>query len=306
VPLTDARLRERVYRALNKPYYLLRPTQVAHRLRRPRGHDPVTVRLPWGSSIRVRPDDLIGGSIVRTGVYDLSVSEALARLIDPGDVVVDVGANVGYMTNLSASRVGADGRVIAIEPHPEIYEELIANVDLVTSSGLRGVIETMQTAVSELSGEAFIVDSREFAGNRGSAQLQLGESAAGGSHRHRVSVRTLDEILAARPYIGVLKIDVEEHELQALRGAGSLLAEKRIRDVVFEDHRSPPTPVTDFLEEKGYRIFRLRQRFLGLRAEPLDRRGSTSLWDPPSYVATTHPDRTLRRLTATGWKTLRG
>ena len=243
---------------------------------------------------------------MRTGVYDLCVSEALTRLIDPGDLVVDVGANVGYMTNLSAFRVGATGRVVAVEPHPEIYEELKANVALLSASRSRGRIDTMRTAVSDVSGEAFIVDSRGFAGNRGSAQLHVGEdSPPDGLPRHRVSVRTLDDILATASSVGVLKIDVEEHELQVLRGAGSLLAQKRVRDVVFEDHRSPPTPVTNFLEKSGYRIFRLHQRFLGLRAEPLGRRSSTSLWDPPSYVATSDPDRARRRLTGRGWSTLR-
>jgi FkbM family methyltransferase len=154
----------------------------------------------------VRPDDLIGGSIVRTGVYDLCVSEALTRLIDPGDLVVDVGANVGYMTNLSAFRVGATGRVVAVEPHPEIYEELKANVALLSASRSRGRIDTMRTAVSDVSGEAFIVDSRGFAGNRGSAQLHVGEdSPPDGLPRHRVSVRTLDDILATASSVGVLK-----------------------------------------------------------------------------------------------------
>ena len=78
----------------------------------------------------------------------------------------------------------------------------------------------MRTAVSDVSGEAFIVDSRGFAGNRGSAQLHVGEdSPPDGLPRHRVSVRTLDDILATASSVGVLKIDVEEHELQVLRGA---------------------------------------------------------------------------------------
>ncbi len=47
------------------------------------------------------------------------MSEVLARLIDPGDTVVDAGANVGYMTVLAAAAAGPTGRVVAFEPHPE-------------------------------------------------------------------------------------------------------------------------------------------------------------------------------------------
>ena len=306
-PVDDGRLSARASRALNKPYYLLRPTQVARRLsRRGTGAEHVTVRLPWGSRIRVRPRDLIGGSITRTGVYDLCVSEALTRLIEPGDLVVDVGANIGYMTNLCAVRVGAAGRVIAIEPHPEIFEELRGNVALLKESGVVGQIDTIRAAVSDMDGEAAIVDDAHFAANRGTAQLHVDQGTpASGSRSHRVLVRTLDELLENQTRVGVLKIDVEDHELRALHGSASLLRDKRIRDLIFEEHREPPTPVTDLLEENGFQIFRLRQRFLGLVAEPLGNGLSRSLWDPPSYVATSDAERACQRLTGRGWKTLR-
>ena len=59
--------------------------------------------------------------------------------------------------------------------------------------------------------------------------------------------------------VGVLKLDVEMHELEALRGADGLLSRKLIRDIVFEEHRAAPTPVTTLLESYGYEIIGIRQ-----------------------------------------------
>ena len=59
-----------------------------------------------GDGVLADSTKTIGQSIRTTGLYDLAVSEVLARLIDPGDTVVDAGANVGYMTVLAAAAAG--------------------------------------------------------------------------------------------------------------------------------------------------------------------------------------------------------
>src|SRR3954465_296715 len=98
-----------------------------HRFWKDEGRSGV-VRLPWGLPVEVDTGDAIGFSIVAGGVFDPCVTETLHRLIDPGDVVADVGANLGYMSSLAAARVGPEGRVLAFEPHPRAYELLERNV----------------------------------------------------------------------------------------------------------------------------------------------------------------------------------
>ena len=63
-----------------------------------------TVRtdLPWGSLIHVRPDDVIGAKVLKLGLFDLDVCETIARLAVAGDLLLDVGANIGQMTSLMA------------------------------------------------------------------------------------------------------------------------------------------------------------------------------------------------------------
>jgi FkbM family methyltransferase len=293
---------------LNKPYYLFRPTQVFRRIlhevmpRRPAGA-VATATLPWGLEIRFDPREATGSALARTGVYDLSVCEAIYRLLDRGEVAVDVGANIGVMTSAMAQRAGPAGTVIAFEPHPEIFGELRANVGRWASRRSIAPIKLHGIALSDRSGVGQLFVGADFARNRGTASLVPDASAA---RAYDVSLRRLDDFLPEGTTVGVLKLDVEGHEANALAGGARLLARKRIRDIVFEDRASPPTPAMALLESHGYALFRLEQRLLGLRlAQPTSPPRSRS-WDPPSYLATADPGRAAARLRKRGWTVLRG
>ena len=114
-----------------KPWYVWRPWQLVSRLdysiRGPRA-GYTEMRIAWGMSILADARKTIGRSIRTTGIYDLAVSEILARVVRPGDTVVDAGANVGYMTLLTAIAAGPSGKVMAWEPHPELFGVLKRNV----------------------------------------------------------------------------------------------------------------------------------------------------------------------------------
>jgi hypothetical protein len=142
------------------------------------------------------------------------------------------------------------------------------------------------------------VDPGTFAANKGTASLERRE----GESTDVATVR-LDEAVSG--LVGVLKLDVEGHELAALEGAEGLLARGLIRDIVFEEHRPPPTPVTELLESRGYTVLSVRQ---GLRGPILcapEEAYSFKLWDPPALLATTDPERAHRRLARRGWRSLR-
>ena len=71
---------------LDKPEYLFRPAQALRRVLSARAvptGDCAETLLPWGYRLCYHPDDMIGNSIWRMGVYDLTVSEVIWRLLDP-------------------------------------------------------------------------------------------------------------------------------------------------------------------------------------------------------------------------------
>ncbi len=146
------------------------------------------------------------------------------------------------------------------------------------------VIEVRQEAVSSSAGVLpLAVDPDTFARNKGTASL---EQADHGESTNVRTVRLDDEFSDG---LGVLKLDVEGHEIAALQGADALLTGGRIRDILFEEHLQPPTPVTTLLESRGYTVLGIRQGLAGpivsAPADAYDRQ----LWDPPALLATTDP-----------------
>lgn len=279
-----------------KPEYLLRPGNVIARLRyadTARLPRPMTIAL-HGAPFRIDPTEVIGRHILHFGLFDLLVTEALMRLAEPSECAVDVGANIGYMSRVLARAVGPQGRVIAFEPHPAIHAELLLN-----TAGT--CVTAHQAAVSEREGTAELHVPRSFDGNHGIASLE-----ASGDDGDMVPVQclTLDQVLSGEPAIGVLKIDIEGHELAALRGAETLLRARRIRDIVFEEHRPENSPVVRYLADLGYALFRLEKRFTGPRLAPADAQVSLNGWESPAFLATADPARAQARLAPAGWSAL--
>jgi FkbM family methyltransferase len=287
---------------LKKPEYIFRPSQIIIRLWHGyTGFNKLeSVRLPWGLDIKIQPEHSVGRSIWTVGVADPTVCEVLMRLTDPGETVVDVGANIGYMSSIMASRVGDQGKVIAFEPHPEAFNILRENVVCWENSlGPRFLIYPL--ALSNYNGEALLgVPDKS---NRDSALASIVTDKLSPATTIQVRTRRLDDLI--KDQIGVLKIDIEGHELMALQGATELISRHQIRDIVFEEHRCYPTPVTRFLEDHGYTVFNLGQTLFGLKVTPASSKSFHREWNARSCLATIDPARALQRLKTKGWTALR-
>jgi FkbM family methyltransferase len=293
---------QRAYRFVNRPYYWFRPSQIVVRLSSRAAADgaPRLVRVAWGSRLYCWPD-AVGRTVARTGIYDLMVAETLARLADPGETAVDAGANVGVMSNLLAHAVGAHGRVVSFEPHPLIFETLASNVARWREVDHIDTISVRQAAVSSAGGTLpLAIDPDTFAQNKGTASLEHSDPL---NSTEVQTVRLDDEFASA---IGVMKLDVEMHELAALQGAESLLSRGLIRDIVFEEHEPPPTPVTALLEAHGYSVLGVRQGLVGPILSAPAEAYRRKLWDPPALLATRDVDRAHDRFKRRGWLSLRG
>jgi len=140
--------------------------------------------------------------------YAAEDREIVRTVVRPGDTVVDVGANIGFVALEAAAAAGPGGSVIAYEPHPRVFRFLSGNAALnpFPHLDLRG------RAVGERAGSARITDGVADDQNR------VSSDGAGVD----VPLVTLDDDLPPGP-IRLLKIDVEGFEVPVLRGAAGAL-----------------------------------------------------------------------------------
>ncbi len=292
---------------LNKPQYVFRPRQVLRRLsgvrRRWAPDETFLAELPWGSMIECWPSDTIGSSILRLGLYDLLATEALFRLADPGERAADVGANIGHMTNVLATAAGPDGHVLSFEAQPAVFALLARNARRWNGQEPLAPIETYDVAVSRRVGMATMATPPSFHANRGTSRLVDQGTIEHDERRHEVETTRLDAVISDP--IGVLKLDVEGHELAVLDGAEGLLSAAAIRDVLFEEMARYPTEVTRRLEDSGFEIFALHQRLGGPQLVPPGSTAEDGSWDPPVFLATIDGPRLRARFERRGWEALR-
>lgn len=95
-------------------------------------------------SIEGNTRDIIQRFIYFFGVWEPNLTRWIGERLSPGDVFIDVGANIGYYSLLASNRVGGAGSVVAIEPSPSIFGCLVRNLAL---NGIRNV-RTINMAVS--------------------------------------------------------------------------------------------------------------------------------------------------------------
>ena len=138
--------------------------------------------------------------------YRSEDAEFLKKVLEPGGLVVDVGANIGMIAMQSAQLVGKSGRVIAIEPNPRIAAFCEKNLQL---NGLENVT-LLQTALG--SEEGFVSFNCDPCDDRSRVVTEGGV---------KVPLTTLDRVMERVPNgkINLLKIDVEGFELSVLEGA---------------------------------------------------------------------------------------
>jgi FkbM family methyltransferase len=158
------------------------------------------------------------------GVYEVQELAHLRRLIARGDVVLDVGANVGYMAAHFASMVGPGGRVYAFEPGPRAFGFL----ERVAASGREPVIRPLRLAVSNRcgTGEFFETDAILATGY---GRLDERPSARFQCQVDMIPVTTIDAFLEAEGVtrVNFVKLDVEGQERAAIEGMSRTLAHHR-------------------------------------------------------------------------------
>lgn len=157
-------------------------------------------------------DAHIGAPLIAGEAHDAHVAAFLREQLHAGDVVLDIGANIGSLALIAAQRVGPTGRVIAVEP---LARNRVLLARAAQANGF-GHVELIGAAASDRAGELEL-RSHPSTSNAATPAAAGERLRARDGETLRVPAIVLDGVLDL-PRLDVVKIDVEGMEPLALRG----------------------------------------------------------------------------------------
>jgi len=187
------------------------------------------VRLNSGPQFHGPLDDWIVWQIFLHGCYwaERRVESVLLESVRQSDVIFDVGAHMGYYSTQFADQT--QGQVHAFEPNPQSFEYLRRNIE---ANGLQN-IRLNPAGVSSQSGRLTL--NIPHIGNSGSSSFTQ-KYATEASDRVEAEVTTPSDYCDTHgiEQVGTIKIDVEGHEFEVIKGLDPLLSERRVWRVFME------------------------------------------------------------------------
>lgn len=189
-------------------------------------------------------DIYIGRSLDVYGEYSEGEIELFKQIVQPGHVVVEVGANIGAHTVFLAKQVGKTGFVMAFEPQRIVFQTLCANVALNSLPN----VHCLQNAVGAAPGMVKI-PVLDYAQPNNFGGLALGGWEVG----EQVVVVTLDSFNLQR--CNFIKMDVEGMEEQALRGAAQTI--ERLKPILYveNDKADKSQSLIRYIDSLGYNMY---------------------------------------------------
>lgn len=155
--------------------------------------------------------------LILNGMWEMWITQAVARHVKPGMRCIDVGANAGYYTVLLGHLVGPTGRVQAWEPNPELCDCLRLTVPL---NGLLDHVDVIRAAASSEMSKAELRVPTSYWG--GATLMKLDKNWTGRQNQIQVDLLPLDTRFEGP--VDFIKIDAEGHEPEIWAGAQKTLA----------------------------------------------------------------------------------
>jgi FkbM family methyltransferase len=174
-----------------------------------------------------------GTNILLDGFWEMWLTKFIASIVRPGMAAIDVGANFGYYTLLLADLVGPSGRVISVEPNPNVVHHLRNSI------ALNGFDRRAQI-VAAAAGADCTGDVHLFSPTGEPKNARVVDSAPGVDGAvHVVPQISIDSIIGPEQKIDFVKIDAEGAEAGIISGMTGLL------------ERNKPSLVLEFNAARG-------------------------------------------------------
>ncbi len=180
------------------------------------------VTVVHGHKMFLDKHDTLGLSL--NGSYEEFETEIVTKKVKKGDIVLDIGANIGYYTLIFARLVGEKGRVYAFEPDPVNFALLKRNIEI---NGYKNIV-LIEKAVSDQSGKVQLFLCEE---NKGDHRIYNS-----GDNRTMINVESvsLDDYFDQKQQIDFIKMDIQGAEGLALQGMKGILKRNKNIKIVTE------------------------------------------------------------------------
>jgi len=188
-----------------------------------------------------------GGASVYVNMVEPQKTECLVRILKPGQVVFDVGANIGYYTLLASRLTGQTGKVLAFEPSPRNVSYLYRHLALnrIRNAAVLPAACSDHTGLSSFSEGADCATGRLWERDARSAESGLAV----------IATVSIDDVVRESGLVpDVIKIDVEGAEEHVLRGAYQSISRALPVLLVAMHSASLRLSCTDYLVTLGYEV----------------------------------------------------
>ncbi len=252
---------------------------------------PIEVVFENGVRLQFPPATMLAGVVAATGSHEPMEQTFLLHLVRPGDLAVDVGANIGIY---SLGLAGLGVKVWAFEPSSAIRPALTHNVQL---NRAEDRVRVLPFALGSENGRALFTSNLE-----GTNHVVTGKVIG---PTETVELRTLDDVVAdpAMGLVGedvfLLKVDAEGEDEAVLVGARALL--ERCQPVVIVETWGGGEGVRRLLEKQGYHVYRYEPCARQLIQFPIEWSGQANF----IAVAAARKDQVTSRLANAGDQVLK-
>jgi FkbM family methyltransferase len=182
---------------------------------------------------------------------DPSLLRNAAELVRPGDVVWDIGANIGLFSIAAAALAGPTGSVFAFEPDISLVQLMHRSRQMQPATSAPVTIVPVAVA-SEIALRQLMIARRSRASN--ALAGYSGSQTGGIADEHATPAFNLDWLLTALKPPNVVKCDVEGAEIEIFRGQKRFLRDVRAVSVC-EVGDEGSAEITQLFRAEGYRLF---------------------------------------------------
>ena len=236
---------------------------LGRRIARPRLSGPVDT-VVWGLRLRLFPNRSISEAriLFLPAHWDHHERMFLKRSVKPDFTFVDIGANVGGYSFWVASLMGAQGRIVAVEPDPALVRQMRYNVAV---NRAEGRIHIVEAAVAASPGRGHLIRNRLNSGENRLARRNIPDHT-GDDEVVPVRVTTLRSVVEREglEHIDCLKVDVEGHEREVLAPFFASVSRSLWPRALIVEMKDDPTSdsaaMGAWIAARGYRLERRTRR----------------------------------------------